>query len=106
MPSQRLHTALACMALSFITAGCSSLQPEPGKPDERAAASGACHADPVQWAIGQEATSETMGRVWRESHAGLIRPISPGQAVTMDYRADRVNVELDAGNRIVRIHCG
>ena len=47
-----------------------------------------------------------MARVWRESHAGLIRPIAPGQPITKDLRPDRVNVELDANNRIVRVHCG
>ena len=91
---------------SLAIAGCSSLQPDPGRPGERAAASGACHAEPVQWAIGEEATQQTMARVWRESHAGLIRPIAPDQAVTADFRQDRVNVELDADNRIVRIRCG
>ena len=93
------------IAMSMLCA-CTSLQPGPGKPDAAAAQSGKCHADPVQWALGQEATQETMGRVWRESQAGLIRPIAPGQPITKDLRLDRVNVELDAGNRIKRVYCG
>jgi len=97
---------LACLAALVATTACTSIQPEPGKPDIAAAESGACRADAVQWAIGQQASQETTGRVWRESHAGLIRPISPGQAVTRDYRADRVNIELDADNRITRVYCG
>lgn len=95
----------ACIATLAVSA-CTSLQPDAGKPGERAAASGTCHADPVQWAVGEEATQPTMGRVWRESGAGLIRPIAPGQPITKDLRPDRVNVELDANNRITRIHCG
>lgn len=101
--SRRL--AVSSLALALLTA-CVPLQPAPGAPDLRAAASGTCHAAPVQWAVGEHATETVMGRVWRESHAGLIRPVKPGQAVTLDVRADRVNVELDADNRIVRIHCG
>lgn len=97
---------IACLALATTLAACTGLQPDAGRPGEAAAQSGACHADPVQWAIGQEATQPTMARVWRESHAGLIRPIAPGQPVTKDLRADRVNVELDRDNRIVRIYCG
>ena len=37
---------------------------------------------------------------------GDVRVIKPGQAVTMDYRGDRLNVEVDAHNAIVRITCG
>lgn len=96
----------AGFALAVLLSGCAGLQPEPGRPDEAAAHSGACHPDPVQWAIGQDASQDTMARVWRESHAGLIRPIAPGQAVTREYRADRINVELDRDNRIVRVYCG
>ena len=47
-----------------------------------------------------------MARVWRESGAGLIRPIAPGQAVTRDFRADRVNVHIDRDNRITAVSCG
>jgi hypothetical protein len=42
----------------------------------------------------------------RESGAGQLRPIAPGQATTRDLRPDRVNVFVDASNAIVRITCG
>ncbi len=69
-------------------------------------AAGQCNADAVQWAVGQDNTEEVGRRIWRESGAGLIRPIGPNQAVTMDYRADRVNVTIDKDNRITRVSCG
>jgi len=34
------------------------------------------------------------------------RVIRPGMAVTMDFREDRLNIEIDAGKRISRIFCG
>lgn len=34
------------------------------------------------------------------------RIIRPGMAVTMDYWPDRLNVELDAEDRILRTYCG
>ena len=67
---------------------------------------GACHAEAVAWAVGQPADEAVMARVWRESGAGLIRPIAPGQAVTRDFRADRVNVHIDRDNRITAVSCG
>ncbi|MEI2808282.1 I78 family peptidase inhibitor [Albidovulum sp.] len=35
-----------------------------------------------------------------------VRVIAPGQAVTMDYSASRLNLETDASGRIIRFHCG
>ena len=34
------------------------------------------------------------------------RIIRPGMAVTMDFREDRLNIEIDAQKRISRIFCG
>lgn len=36
----------------------------------------------------------------------LVRIIAPGTAVTMDYRADRLNVETDEAGIITRVYCG
>lgn len=91
---------------SIALAACSSVQPDPGTPGRNAAAAGACNAGPVAWAVGQQAEQDVMARVWRESGAGLIRPIAPGQAVTRDFRADRVNVHIDRDNRITAVSCG
>jgi len=35
-----------------------------------------------------------------------VRVIKPGMAVTMDYRSDRLNVELDDVNTIKALRCG
>jgi len=91
---------------AVLLAACSSVQPDPGAPGRAGAAAGACHAEAVAWAVGQQAEQKVMGRVWRESGAGLIRPIGPGQAVTRDFRPDRVNVEIDGNNTITRVSCG
>ncbi len=105
--SLRIATALATpAALAVMLAACSSVQPDPGTPGRNAAHAGACHADKVAWAIGQKAEQDVMARVWKESGAGLIRPIAPGQAVTRDYRPDRINVDIDKDNTITRITCG
>ncbi|WP_322867329.1 I78 family peptidase inhibitor [Aquicoccus sp. G2-2] len=36
----------------------------------------------------------------------VLRIIAPGQPVTMDFRAERLNVETDAAGRIVKLSCG
>lgn len=99
-------TSVTICALALQLSACASSPPSAQGDAPAAPHSGTCVAENVQWAVGQEATQATMGRVWRESGAGLIRPIGPKQAVTMDYRPDRVNVELDAANIITKVGCG
>jgi len=102
----RLQTpTLACLVL--LLAACvppQTLQPASGGP--AIAGNGTCKAENVAWAVGEQADRDTMARIWRESGAGLIRPIAPGQAVTRDFRRDRVNVRIDDDNVITGIDCG
>jgi hypothetical protein len=51
------------------------------------------------WEEAKEAVSAGEG-------VATVRVIRPGEPVTMDYRANRLNVELDDGDKIVRIFCG
>ncbi len=81
-----------------------SLQPADAGPMVKG--DGRCDTAPVSWAVGQKADEQVMKKVWRQSGAGLVRLIAPGQAVTMDFRHDRINVHVDAGNNITRLACG
>lgn len=38
-------------------------------------------------------------------HQGPVRVIRPGEAVTMDYRLDRLNVVLDGQDVITDVNC-
>ncbi|HEY0335609.1 MAG TPA: I78 family peptidase inhibitor [Stenotrophomonas sp.] len=94
-------------SLAIGLAACSptrSLQPDSPGPQVRS--DGTCRTDQVAWAIGQPANEQVFARVWRESGAGLIRPIAPGQAVTRDIKSDRINVRVDANNIITALDCG
>ena len=41
-----------------------------------------------------------------DSRTAPVRVLPPGSAVTMDYREDRLNVDLDADGRVLRAYCG
>lgn len=89
---KRLVVALAGAS---ILAACEPTQPEPAPLPEDA-----CGAAGYQTLIGASLAAASFP-------AGLnMRVIRPGDMVTMDYRADRMNVELDADGRIVKIFCG
>lgn len=82
--------ALALLAL----AACQPAPPVTPTGDAR------CGAEALQTRIGQSArVLETM------RFAGPVRIIRPGMAVTMDYRPDRLNIEIDAANTIARVWC-
>ncbi len=103
---KRLAEVVLCVVV-FMLAACAStasLLPATGGP--QVAGDGICHADRVAWAVGKRADEQTMKAIWKQSGSGLIRPIGPGQAVTRDYRQDRVNVHLDSGNVITKVDCG
>lgn len=65
-----------------------------------------CDATRVQDALGKSYTVELGAELQQASGSRTMRAISPGQAVTMDYRPDRLNVEMDDTDKITRISCG
>jgi hypothetical protein len=52
--------------------------------------------------VGKRLTPEVRARLPQQN----VRVIRPGQAVTMDYSAQRLNVELDKADRVARLSCG
>ena len=56
--------------------------------------------------IGSPATASLGTQVLKLTGARALRWIQPGTMVTMDFRADRLNIRLDANNRITKIDCG
>ncbi len=65
-----------------------------------------CDAGRAQALVGRPATSELAVEAQRLTGAGTVRWIRPGDMVTMDYREDRLNIELDAQSRVKQLRCG
>ena len=72
---------------------------------EQAQAGGRCDAAAVQRFVGQTADTAAPDAL-RLSGAKSLRRYATGDMVTMDYRADRLNVEHNADGRIVKLTCG
>lgn len=73
----------------------------PQEPDTTADPGQVCGAAGFQGLIGQPEAALS-GLTLRQE----TRIIRPGMAVTMDFREDRLNIEIDADKRISRIFCG
>jgi len=101
-----MSLAVVAVAMCGLTACAPGKPLQPDSPGPQISSSGTCHADRVAWAVGQPANEQNLARVWKESGAGLIRPLAPGQAATRDFKPDRINVRIDGSNVITGVDCG
>ena len=77
--------------------------PEPATPP---ASAGTCNADNTAEFVGQKATAAVGAAIQARTGASIFQWVGPDQAVTMDYRPERVRVTYDMGFVIKRITCG
>lgn len=98
--SLQLSTLLACALL----AACSS-NPEKNA-DASPQASGRCNADAVQNLVDERITTELAEQARVKAGAQFLRVTYPNQPVTMDYNSQRLNIEIDDGDIILRLNCG
>lgn len=94
---------LGICGMAALLAGCVTTNIDP-EPDPYPV--GQCDAAAAQARLGATATAELGDELLRAAGAGTLRWIPPRSAVTMDLRADRLNVEYDDNMVITRIHCG
>ncbi|MEO5962384.1 MAG: I78 family peptidase inhibitor [Thermomonas sp.] len=66
----------------------------------------ACNAEAVQSFVGRTATGAVVDAARSAAGAELVRVIKPGQAVTMDFRGERLNLYLDDAGAVARASCG
>lgn len=69
-------------------------------------AGGTCRPQPLAQFVGQPSSQELGARILAASGARVIRWVPKGGVVTMDYREDRVTVQLDGSNRVEHANCG
>ena len=65
-----------------------------------------CDAAPAQNLVGQKGTGGVGAQIVQVTGSKTLRWIGPDQAVTMDYRLDRVNVYHTTDFVITQITCG
>ena len=65
-----------------------------------------CRAGPAERFVGMNFRPAMSRQAQRASGARTVRVIRPGQAVTMDFRQDRLNIELGEGGRVRGVRCG
>ncbi|RZA29351.1 MAG: Elastase inhibitor AFLEI Flags: Precursor [Lysobacteraceae bacterium] len=78
-------------------------QPAPSEP---VAATGNCDDSQAQWAIGKKVTDADVEQARKDSGAATARTLKPGQAMTMEFNGNRLNLEVDQAGLVTAIRCG
>lgn len=100
-------TQAAALAAMLALAGCAGLGAPGGAADGGAAPpKAACDAAAAQFALGQSFGPALERELRARTGAGIVRWLSPGQAVTMDFNPARLNLTLDGRSRITKAACG
>ncbi|KQP21436.1 MAG: hypothetical protein DI587_26770 [Variovorax paradoxus] len=94
----------AAMAV-LVLAGCAGLGGPSGAPGAPAPPAN-CDAAAAQFAVGQSFGPALERDVRARSGASIVRWLSPGQAVTMEFNPARLNLTLDSRSRITKVACG
>lgn len=97
-----IRNVLPIAVLLGSVVACTTMPP----PDADTGATGPCNADNASWAVGQAATPEVVERARAGSNSRDVRVIEPGQAVTMDHRPDRLNIDVNERGAITGLRCG
>ena len=87
-----------------VLAGCAN--PGPATGPTGAPLGGTCNAQPAQSAIGKSSTAKVVEAARVSAGALMARILRPGQMITKEFDAERLNLEVDAAGRIVAVRCG
>lgn len=95
------------LAAALAASGCHQLaEREAPRADPLPPPPSYCTAEGASWAHGQHATDKLVERAKMASGAQLVRVLRPGEAHTMEFNPDRLNLEVDERDRIVEVRCG
>lgn len=67
---------------------------------------GSCDAALAQFAVGRSYDPALEKELRERTGARVVRPLRPGQMVTMEYSAQRLNLDLDIAGKVTRVRCG
>lgn len=98
------RTLIACLLM--IEAACTTLPAQEEQVPVHGETGRKCVEGRAQHLIGRPASSELAREAQRLTGAGAVRWIRPGDVVTMEYREDRLNIELDDRQRVQSLRCG
>lgn len=99
---------LAAFAAAALLAGCAAPAPAPASaaPAPPPEPVFQCSADGARFAVGQPLTPQLEAAARVRAAAGTVRVLKPGDAATTELNGGRLNLDVDARNRVTDVRCG
>ena len=66
----------------------------------------ACDTVQAQWLVGKVPTEAEVEQARSDSGAEVVRTLKPGQVVTMEFNASRLNIDVDDAGTVISVRCG
>lgn len=67
---------------------------------------GSCDDTQAQWIIGKAASPAELDQAGKDANAASVRSLKPGEAATMDFNPNRLNIDLDEKGVVTAVRCG
>ena len=93
---------------AMVLGACTTTQQTAGDPAPAAPElpAGACDTTALAALVGRPFTPALEADAKARAKAQTVRAIRPGMAVTMDFRPDRLNIDIDDRNVVTAFRCG
>ncbi|WP_454904364.1 I78 family peptidase inhibitor [Variovorax gossypii] len=101
-----LTVAGAVALLAGCAAPAPAPAPAPAAPVPPPAPVYQCNADGARFAVGQPLTPQLEAAARVRAGAGVVRVLKPGEAATTELNGGRLNLDVDARNRVTEVRCG
>ena len=103
-----MRALAAPLLATALLAACSSppVDPKAPGPVTTLPAGGDCRMAGAQFALGRTADAVLLTEAAQRAGAKTARVLRPNQVITMEFNAQRLNLEVDKANRVVAARCG
>ncbi|WP_060480472.1 MULTISPECIES: I78 family peptidase inhibitor [Pseudomonas] len=104
----RTRAFLATLAVASVLAGCSTDGNSGGGKTAQASVGndGRCQASGADFAIGKQGSAELLEQARKASGSQIARILKPRDVVTLEYRSERLNLNVDEQGVVTRVNCG
>lgn len=104
----RTRASLATLLVATVLAGCSSNGASSGNSAPAVAANndGRCEASGADFTLGKQATPELLEQARKASGSQMGRILKPTDVITLEYRSERLNLNVDEKGVVSRVNCG
>lgn len=104
----RTRASLATLLVATVLAGCSTGGSSGGSsaPGAPASNDGRCEASGADFTIGKQATPELLEQARKASGSQMARILKPHDVITLEYRSERLNLNVDEKGVVSRVNCG